>query len=282
MDAIESLHTALRRYCNEQAHAAWVEYNALQRRGLATLSDESGGWDYTDEARRQFPRYRALGKVLEEVEEFIPADFASFEEAREILAEIGDIDPGAHLQTRHPLELEAARAECALFSAFARALTAANVEGTEPLAFRRRLTAAEYGRVEVRFVARWGQWYGGSCGLRSVPPHLTLHVAFLEEPGRLPAIRAMLGRHGVARLWELREGRFGYEIDLPDAEFLYTGEEGFWTSSEMEWMIYASHESSITLGGLWLANEVTARWPECERYRYRGYDLSNYGLADAP
>ena len=83
---------------------------------------------------------------------------------------------------------------------------------------------------------------------------------------------------GAARLWELREGRFGYEIDLPDAEFHYTGDEGFWTSVDMEWMIYASHESSITFGGLFLANEVTSRWPECERCRHRGYDLSTYDL----
>ncbi|GEM_PF-2093539 len=278
MNGIEYLHTALRRYCGERTRAGWSEYDALCRRGLATTTGARGFCDYTDEARRLFPRYQALSKVLEQLEEFVPADFDSFEDAREVLALIGSLDPGALLQMRHPLELETARAECALFAAFVWGLTAAAVEGTEALPFRRRLTAGEYERVEARFVARWGQWYGGCCDLRGVPPHITLHCAFMEEPGRLPAIRSILERHGVSRLWELRETRFGYEIDLPDAKFRYTGDEGFWTSDGMQWMIYSSHESSITFGGVSLANEVTARWPECELYRYRGYDLSKYDL----
>ncbi len=278
MDVIEALHTALRRYCKDRIRAAWREYDALGRRGLATRKEDRGSWDYTDEARRLFPRYQALSKVLEQIEQFVPADFASFEEARETLAHVGGLDPAPLLQMKNATEVEAARDECSSYSAFARGLTPEAVEGTEPLPFRRRLIAAEYERLEAKLFTRWGRWYGGCCDLPSVPPYLTLHSAFMDPPGRLPAIRTWLGRRGVSRLWELREARFGYEIDIEDAEFRYTGDEGFWTSADMEWMIYASHESSITFGGLSLANEVTARWPECERYRYKGYDLSKYDL----
>ena len=87
---------------------------------------------------------------------------------------------------------------------------------------------------------------------------------------------------GITRLLELREYDEGYEQDIALAEFTYDGREGFWTSGGMEWMVYASHESSITFGGAWLIGAMRKCLPDFDRFLYRGWDLSQYDLEDNP
>jgi hypothetical protein len=44
----------------------------------------------------------------------------------------------------------------------------------------------------------------------------------------------------------------------------------------MAWMVYASHESSITFGGHWLIECMRAALPAWNNYLYRGWDLAAY------
>lgn len=44
--------------------------------------------------------------------------------------------------------------------------------------------------------------------------------------------------------------------------------EQYWTSEKMDWLLYHSHENSLTVGGEWLLNGVKKAWPEWERYLY--------------
>jgi hypothetical protein len=81
--------------------------------------------------------------------------------------------------------------------------------------------------------------------------------------GRLHAILAARGTECVL---ELREGGSAYEILLSDLDPLYTGDEGFWCSDAMDWLLYASHENSLTVGGEWLISAVKSAWPEWERH----------------
>ncbi len=63
-----------------------------------------------------------------------------------------------------------------------------------------------------------------------------------------------------------------YEIELAHFEAAYDGREGYWTSGEMDWLIYASHESSITVAGEWLLEAVKSVWPEWREHVYTGWD----------
>ena len=49
-------------------------------------------------------------------------------------------------------------------------------------------------------------------------------------------------------------------MELADFSPYYNGAEGYWCSQDMDWIVYASHESSITIGG-WLLDEVERVWP---------------------
>jgi hypothetical protein len=45
-------------------------------------------------------------------------------------------------------------------------------------------------------------------------------------------------------------GGFDYEMDLELFEPYYNGDEGCWTSENIDWLVYASHERSLTVAGL--------------------------------
>lgn len=91
------------------------------------------------------------------------------------------------------------------------------------------------------------------------------HQALVAE-GRLQAI---LAARGVERVFELREGGSAYEIQLSDLHPAYTGDEGFWCSDAMDWLLYASHENSLTVGGKWLISQVKSAWPGWERHVWK-------------
>ena len=52
------------------------------------------------------------------------------------------------------------------------------------------------------------------------------------------------------------------ELAVEDLNPKYTGEEGSWSAPPWDRVLYASHESSITVGGQWLIEVVQSAWPE--------------------
>lgn len=109
---------------------------------------------------------------------------------------------------------------------------------------------------------------------------------YLEVPPA--ALQAALYRHGVAALsvvnefwrrgshpkWELNTDRF----DL--AELMYGGLETYASSKEDDWLIYVSHEHSITFAGAWLVDAIEQIWPAWSHRRYAGYEYTGAMLAD--
>lgn len=90
VSAVEALHTAARRYCADRA-ALWSSRYADLQAGEARERRRSGTpepttYAYSTEALATFPRYNVLYAIQAAVEAFTPADFASLDEARELLA----------------------------------------------------------------------------------------------------------------------------------------------------------------------------------------------------
>jgi hypothetical protein len=123
---------------------------------------------------------------------------------------------------------------------------------------------------------RWnvqeGNYWHPLMGLDLPQNVIAFQQAWFDAALPPAALQGILAEHGVARVWELREYGPEYEIELAEMEPEYTGAEGYWTSSTMDWLIYASHESSITVAGEWLMAEVKAAWPEWEQHIYTGWD----------
>lgn len=130
--------------------------------------------------------------------------------------------------------------------------------------------------IRARLRDRWGpdaaaRWYP-LVAERPADVEAFQAPWFWHETHRslLPAI---LRRREVSRIWEIREGGLAARLDSELFEPVYNGEEGFWTSDALDWIAYASHESSLTIGG-WLLDEVRAAWPGWASRVYTGWDFA--------
>lgn len=74
----------------------------------------------------------------------------------------------------------------------------------------------------------------------------------------------------MSRLWELREldTDADCELDLEIFEPAYTGAEGFWTDRSFDWLIYASHEGSLTVAGRQLLPAFQQAFPQWREWIY--------------
>jgi hypothetical protein len=151
-----------------------------------------------------------------------------------------------------------------------------NTPAGPTLPFRRVLTEQEHRHVHSALIEKWGTWYGGSSDSKSPPANITLHIAAMDDLKAYSHLRNALISHGINRIFELREHGSGYELDLAEAEFTYKGAEGFWTCGDLSWLVYASHESSITFGGAWLVERMRSALPNFCRYIYKGWDIAAY------
>lgn len=74
------------------------------------------------------------------------------------------------------------------------------------------------------------------------------------------AVRAL----GDARVYELRDLPIdpSYHLDVALLSPSYNGSEGFWFPQSKDWLLYASHEGSLTAAGEVMIRLIEALWPE--------------------
>jgi hypothetical protein len=280
MSVVEALHASARRYCTDRAAMWSTRYADLQaheakerrRRGIP----EPTTYTYSSEALATFPRYNVLDAIQAAVEAFTPADFASLAEARELLAAAGE--SAESVMTRPPqgeIERQAMDEERTLFLEYVRGLSEDELAHIDPLPFRRTLTAEESRRLWSELEARWGvegYWYPLDRPDSAQPPQDAVALGAdpffdVEVQARL---RDVLAGLGVSRMWELREldTDADGEIDLELFEPVYTGAEGFWTDGSLDWLIYASHERSVTVAGARLLPAFQQAVPQWREWIY--------------
>jgi hypothetical protein len=283
MNSIEALHTAARRYCEERAlhwRRAYGELRASERRDRDRRGvPEPDTYSYSPQALRTFPRYHVLHAILFEVEGFLPADFASLDEARSMIAAAGETAESVFTRPPHDeIEQEAMDEERQKFSDFVLSLSERELELVEPLPFRRRLRASESAHARAELKRRWGidgYWYPIDRALEADPPPGTM--AFDSEAVLASEVqeqlRAILAARRVSRVLELRE----HDADGPDSEIelalletVYTGAEGFWTDGSFEWVLYASHEGSVTVAGSEVLQAFRDAFPASDEWVYSG------------
>jgi hypothetical protein len=151
------------------------------------------------------------------------------------------------------------------FCCYIGGLSLSELDLIEPLPFRRVLTTGESKALWTRLRERWqvtsGYWYP----LADYP--LTDVLAFnadaFKEAMPPDCVQSILASHGIERVWELREYGPEYEEELSLFDPYYNGAEGYWSTGPLDWIVYASHESSVTVGG-WLLEDLKAIWPSWE------------------
>lgn len=281
MDPIFLIHNASRRFCIDGI-AKWSErYKELCSTGGNQISKSDGSWTYTDEAYGIFPRYQVLKAILAEIEGFTPLDFKSVSEVRTMLATAADTAQDDFTQFDNEIAVAAVKGERGCVRTFILEIDPDQCAKIPALPFRRVLTEQDHKDLHSAFRAKWGTWYGGCADAQFLSETVTLHDAAMDDPNAYKNLHDAIHDQGINRVFELREWGSGYELDLELAGFTYTGAEGFWTSKDLNWMVYASHESSITFGGTWLVERMRSALPSFDRYIYKGWDLSAYAASEA-
>lgn len=257
---IERLHSAARQYCEDQ-YRVWSEKYSR----LAAEGGDRNGYYYTPEAYRTFPRYQVLDAVRTELERLTGADLEDIDEARDLLVLAGETAQSDSTEYDDRDAQQAVAEERQKFVDHLRSLSKEQIESTEVLPWKRVLSPEEADQIWSSLEGRWGlkrreYWYP----LRESKPDEVEAVqdSHFLEAFTPPKLREVLRNRGVERLWELREYGPEYELDVELFDPCYTGAEGFWTSAgDPDWIVYASHESSITVGG-WLLGQVQRDWTD--------------------
>jgi hypothetical protein len=269
VNASLALHTAARRYCLDR-HAYWcARYSEIiSKRG----DRQPDGSHYTPAALATFPRYNVLNAIRVEVERIDSAKLDDVESTRVLLVLAGETAEDDF--TRQPISEIDAGAMTEEREAFCRFIGGARVSDLneiECLPYRRVLSVAESQWIWSRLRGRWqipeGYWYPlVECKLSDI-------VAFksraFDEAVATARLRGILASRSIERVWELREYGPEYEEDVARFEPHYNGAEGYWSSGDLDWIMYASHESSVTVGG-WLLQDVKAMWSSWQLHVWTG------------
>ena len=155
------------------------------------------------------------------------------------------------------------------FSTFVRELDRTVVWNFDALPYQRVLSDDETSTVWTK-LQRWGvkrndYWYP------LVPTEITGLIAFNSDafdaavPSR--ASSKILASKDIARVWEMRESGPSYIQGIACIDTICNGAEGYWTSCDVDWLIYASHEMTITIGG-WMLEAVKSIWPNWNQHKF--------------
>lgn len=267
MDLPVSLHTAARRFCMDR-HRRW----SGEHMRLIEAGEDRLGPTYTKAAYALFPRYRLDQAVEIEVERLRTEDLGSVERAQALILEAGD-SAFSLLCEEFKDKSEALTAladECKAFKDYLVSLDPTEIAGTDPLPYRRVLSKSESDRLRGELKTLWGvsgYWYP----LAKCSSDLSV-IAFHEElwerrDGKSQLLRALQER-AVERCFLFLQGPVDYEIERSLVDARYAGDESFITS-DFEWLVYSSHESSISVAG-WLADFFRNQWSDWESVAYGG------------
>lgn len=263
---VKNLHVAARRYCADR-FAFW----AAKYREVTEAKRDRQGSGYTSEALRTFPRYQVLDAIRTDLERLTGSDIGSLAQARETFALAGLTAESEFTSFDEPQAQAAMQEEREAFARYVREVSSADLSEIEPLPYVRVLSAKESEEAWQSLERIWGlrrheYWYPlAQLDRTDVEAYQAPYFRRAIMPHQLGNL---LAERGTTRVWELREYGPEYELETSAIDPHYNGAEGYWTSHALDWIIYASHESSITVGG-WMLAEVRKAWPGHEQHIWR-------------
>jgi hypothetical protein len=267
-EKIEKLHTAIRHYCIEN-YQFWAEkYSQIDE-------TRSSNNNYTDEAYSIFPRYNVLDAILTEIEKFQPKDFGDFEEARDFFCLISK--QAESIFTKPPnneIVEKTQNEEREKLCNYIIQLTTADLEKIEPLFYRRVLSKTENEDFREKLKEHWnvnGYWFPLA---QEKPKNAEAFIAtHFQKDFELEKFRLILAEIGTEKVFEISESDINYEMEISVFEPIYCGSECFWFDEKFEWLIYASHENSITFAGSILP-KIKSHWANWEENLWVNWELS--------
>lgn len=273
---VGTLYNAARSYCIERTEELF--------------GDEHG--DAVIDVQARSAGGHLLNAILTDIERSLPEDFAEEREVRDYLLSCGTNARVHNARTEgkgaewrrvyeeprwteaQRLGLENARAE---YVSYVTELTIEQAALVDEVPYRHVISSTTRRGVLKSLEEHWdvnlpGCWHPLLGG--QMPPDVIAFqdAWFYEEVGAEQLQSILLGR-GITRVWEITEIGLEpeYELDTRLCDFTYPPEK-YWSSRELDWLVYVSHESSITFAGDWLINRIKEVWPNWQDRIYRGWE----------
>lgn len=289
LEAPEAIHTAARRYCSERAadwrqvYQSRIDEVGGDSRNVPTAEAVPIYSRYQILEATQIEIERTTGRKFDTVEQartcvLQAAQDALLEETRppdlilshkdllkdpaklmERMSALGPkakvVSKGKNTDKEDRIRKQVMEAEVADFDVFISSMDETKLGEVERLAFRRTLNDEESTRLLGVMRDRWGvdgEWYPLDRAADAEPPAQA--VAFQSKPfftkDLVTLLWKILSRVEIERVYEIREGSAAdREIEVELLKPWYDFNEGFWLDDSGEWLIYASHEGSVTVAG---------------------------------
>ncbi|PZD70526.1 hypothetical protein C1752_10955 [Acaryochloris thomasi RCC1774] len=272
----QALHTAARHYCQRQS-SYWDQYSNKLSQTKPRPSN------YQQVLLDGYARSNVLRVICIAIEQLNPDELNDLEQTRDCISQIGRVAQEPRLrpnmgQTTEPevslLDFgvcsdDAISHEREAFCNYVEELSESHLKSIEPLPYQRVLSPAESSNIWHQLRDRWRvvgpYWYPLSN--RRLPGIAAFDADAFEEFCTSFSLIDLLASREITRILELREYGIEYEQDVSLFDPVYSNYEGYWVSDGFDWIIYASHECSVTLGG-WLLKEVKAQWQDWEQHAW--------------
>lgn len=275
MSFSQALHTAARRYCQSKSDY-W--YQAATKLRQTKHRDPI---NYRQTLFDSYARFDVLRMICTEIERLDPNKLGDIENTRALILHIGRTAQGlpqrpnmGQNSTRQVFQPtfgvntgDAITNEREAFCMYIQELSDSRLKAVQPLPYQRVLSPVESSTMWQKLRERWQindfYWHPLlKCELSDIT---AFNVDAFEEFCSPVSLVEMLSSRGVARIWELRECGVEYYQDVSLFDPAYNGNEGYWTSDCLDWIVYASHEASITVGG-WLLDSIKTQWSNWEQH----------------
>lgn len=243
MTSTEALITAARRYCNTN-FSYWYNRYARERTG-----QDYPVYTYSDQDYDLFPRYNALSAILGETEMLVGKSWPDLSGCRAVLIQVGLSAQSPLIISENAIEAAAILDERNKFIHFVQHITQEELDLVAPLPYRRRLAEEEKEAVRQQLLERWN--YEGNYWdpLEERCPTESLYLAKANiTPTDYQSIINFISEHARPPLLEVTEDGSDTEIEL--SEFHPADcYETICCDYDYKWLIYGSHESTLTFAG---------------------------------
>lgn len=272
-----ALHTAARHYCQAQSNY-WQQHSTELKQ-----TQPRDPTRYQQMLLESYARANVLTIICTEIKRLDPDKLDDTETTRDRILQVGRVaqehplSPNmGQISTPQVVRLtfginveDAIANEREAFCQYIKELSDSQLKAIQPLPYERVLSPAESKTVWQQVRSRWHiigpYWYPLSqCKMLDIAAFDTeVFEAFCSSFSLID----LLSSHGINRVWELSDYGNEYELDLSLVDPAFNGNENYWTSESLDWIIYASHESSMTIGG-WLLESIKAQWPDWEKHTW--------------
>jgi hypothetical protein len=243
MAPTEALITAARRYCKEN-YSYWATRYSTER-----IGSDFPTYSYSNEDYNLFPRYNTLSAILDKVEMLVGKVYADLQECRKDLAAIGLSARSVFINdVENALEKAAIQDEREKFVNYVKSIPLGELGLVEPLPHRRRLKENEIRATRRELRNRWN-FDGGFWN--PLEDKCSSEILFLSKDCIAKedhqSIIDFLCNNASSYLLEITEE--GKDAEIDPKEFHPDCYETIYCDYGYQWVIYGSHEGTVTFAG---------------------------------